>query len=159
MDTRSLQNDHDWGNQTHWPAEVTRQQMKIAAKFELSHIDRIWRDLERASAAKLETTEQLVDWAEKKLARRETAEIAATPAAMDPVAQHEVGKKNFGKPSDIRARAKSTMGEALAALESEIGHGKTAVTAGELAASRELHTARKVPAPSPATNRRKPKRA
>lgn len=36
-----------------------------------------------------------------------------------------------------------TMGEALDLLESEFGHGKTAVTAEELETSRALHTRRK----------------
>jgi predicted CopG family antitoxin len=36
-----------------------------------------------------------------------------------------------------------TMGEALALLEVEFGHGKTAVTAEELETSRRLHAARK----------------
>lgn len=36
-----------------------------------------------------------------------------------------------------------TMGEALESLETEFGHGKTAVTAEELETSRRMHASRK----------------
>lgn len=38
MDTRSLQNDHDWGNQPQWPEAVTREQMRAAAEAELQDL-------------------------------------------------------------------------------------------------------------------------
>ena len=47
-----------------------------------------------------------------------------------------VKRASWDEPAD-------TMGEALDLLESEFGHGKTAVTAEELETSRKLHAARK----------------
>lgn len=38
LDTRSLQNEHDWGNQPQWPEAVTREQMRAAAEAELQDL-------------------------------------------------------------------------------------------------------------------------
>ena len=47
-----------------------------------------------------------------------------------------VRRANWDEPAE-------TMGDALAVLEAEFGRGKTAVTADELEASRQLHARRK----------------
>ena len=41
MDDRSLQNDHDAGQQPQWPADVTREQMRSAAAAELKEFEEI----------------------------------------------------------------------------------------------------------------------
>lgn len=38
MDTRSLQNDHEWGNQPQWHETVSREQMRAAAASELQDL-------------------------------------------------------------------------------------------------------------------------
>ncbi len=101
MDDRSLQNDHDIGLQPQWPGKVTREQMRSAAKAELEWIEGLWSEMKRAWSGKLETTQQLADWAELQFARAETKNIRSNSAAMKAIQQHKAGKTKFGKLSDI----------------------------------------------------------
>ena len=57
LDDRSLANDHDWGNQPQWPAHVTREEIRTAARAELRQIEGLWLDMKKAWSGKLETAE------------------------------------------------------------------------------------------------------
>ena len=57
MDVRSIQYDHDWGGQPQWPGRVTRAQIRAAARAELGQLEGMWREMERARGARIDTPE------------------------------------------------------------------------------------------------------